>query len=339
MATIYDIAELCEVSASTVSRALSRPELVRAEVRERILEVAADLGYRTNRTARRLAEGKSGLVAVVVPDLANLFFPPIVRALERELRLADRSVLLVDTANTPARELAANAQLRDEVDGVVFISPQSLLRDIDSALTGSRAVLVNRPSSTIPSVICDDAAAFDEAYAQFASWGHRRVAFVAGPRSSWMSGRRATLASSAARRHGLDFRLLGPVAASVEAGKEAARLLAATDATAAVLFDDLITFSSLSHLAALGFRVPGDLSVVGCDNLAITALCTPALSSIGADPADLARAVIALLNDSSPGSLQAEQIAVESTLIKRDSVGPAPDYRPPPAVDGPMRQP
>lgn len=322
MVTIYDIASRCGVSASTVSRALSRPELVRAEVRERVRTTAEELGYRANRTARRLATGASGLVAVVVPDLNNMFFPPIVRALEHALRRTDRSILLVDTTNTPDRELTVPEQLRREVDGLVFISPQSLLSDLDRALEGARAVLVNRPSRTIPSVICDDAAAFDAVYAQFASWGHHRVGFVSGPRRSWMSGRRSTLAEAAARSHGLDFHLLGPVEANIEAGPRVANLLAVSGVSAAVLFDDVLTFSSLSPLASMGISVPGQLSLVGCDDLAIAALSTPAITSIGADPVDIARAVTRLLDDSVPGSLQAEQAMIASTLVLRQSAGP-----------------
>src|SRR5690625_1875944 len=94
--TIYSIARECGVSASTVSRALSRPEVVNAEVREQIHAAANRLGYQPNKAARGLATGKAGMVGLLVPDITNPFFPPLVRAIQQAASTQDRSVLLMD---------------------------------------------------------------------------------------------------------------------------------------------------------------------------------------------------------------------------------------------------
>ena len=223
MVTIYSIAEHCQVSTATVSRALSRPELVSDELRERILVAAHEMGYRVNRNARRLANGTSGLVAVVVPDITNPYFPPLVRELGRAVAADDAAVLMVDTAEEPERELASIQRLKDEVDGFVMISPRSPLQDLQSSLGRSRGVLVNRPSRTLNSVISDESLSFQELFALFATAGHRRAAYIGGPADSWVNGRRRALAEQAAAEVDIDLTVLGPFEARIESGPDAAR--------------------------------------------------------------------------------------------------------------------
>src|SRR5690625_2115253 len=114
-ATIYSIASTVGVSPSTVSRAFSRPEMVKSELRERILTTARELGYAPNRAARGLATGRTGVIGMLVPDVENPFFPPLIRAVQDAARQKDAELLLIDS------ELSVNA----EQELVDRIRPQS----------------------------------------------------------------------------------------------------------------------------------------------------------------------------------------------------------------------
>lgn len=322
--TIYSIAERCQVSTATVSRALSRPELVRPELRERILVAAHEMGYRVNRNARRLATGRSGLVAVLVPDITNPYFPPLVRELGRALSTDDTSVLMVDTAEDPERELAAIRRLHDEIDGFVMVSPRSSLQELQNALKSSRAVLVNRPSRSLASVIADESLAFEELFNLLSTQGHHSAAYVGGPADSWVNGRRRSLATGAAASVGIELTVLGPFAASVESGPEAAAAVIDSGVTAAIAFDDMLALGIGSHLRQLGVRVPEDVSLIGCDDLSIGVLQQPALSSIGIDARIVAVEAVRLLAEATPGQLAGESVSVGGRLVQRGTIGPAP---------------
>src|SRR5699024_3462839 len=102
--TIYSIAADCDVSPATVSRALSRPDLVSPEVRDRILTRSRELGYRPNHLARGLATGRHGTIGLMLPDITNPVFPPFVQAIQHEAGLSDVSVVLVDSGGRPGIE-------------------------------------------------------------------------------------------------------------------------------------------------------------------------------------------------------------------------------------------
>src|SRR5690606_19386248 len=132
-ATIYSIAQELGVSASTVSRAFSRPDLVRDSVREQIVATAQRLGYQPNRFARGLATGRTGLIGLLVPDITNPFFPPVVRAIEQAAAGRDTDVLLADAGVDGMAEPALIERLRAQVDGLLIASPRTSSAEIGRA--------------------------------------------------------------------------------------------------------------------------------------------------------------------------------------------------------------
>src|SRR3954449_4210958 len=122
--TIKDVARAAGVSASTVTRALTLPELVHPDTRERVRRTAVSLGYHPNRAARGLSTGRTGNIGLLVPDLANPFFPSVVKGVQARAHEADYAVFLVDTDEDAAAEAGLAHKLSKQVDGLVLCSPR-----------------------------------------------------------------------------------------------------------------------------------------------------------------------------------------------------------------------
>src|SRR5262245_47146524 len=142
--TIGQVARAAGVARSTVSRAFSRPEMLSAETVAHVMAVAARLGYAPNQLARALSTGRYGNIALIVPDVANPFFPPLIRAAEARADAAGLCLFLGDSDEDPAREDRLSAKLVAQVDGIILASSR-MAEDAVRALHGRRPlVLINR---------------------------------------------------------------------------------------------------------------------------------------------------------------------------------------------------
>lgn len=302
-ATIYSIATELGISASTVSRAFSRPNMVNDAVRERIMAAAAAQGYELNRAARGLATGKTGLIGLVVLDITNPFFPPLVRAIERAASASDSSVLLVDAESGGDDAAEQIRRLSSQVDGLIVAStrlPKAVLQD---AVGSTPTVLVNRAERGIPSVVCDNTEALRQAADHLVALGHRRILLLQGPDGSWAAKQRTAAIRGWAKDAPGEVELIeiGPVEATFDAGWAAAPEIASQKATAVMAFDDFVACGVVGGLAEIGLSVPGDVSVVGCDDVLLARTVTPQLSTVKVDFDELGGRAVALLSDVSAG--------------------------------------
>lgn len=318
--TIYSIAEELGVHASTVSRAFSRPELVKADVRQRILETAERLGFQPSRTARRLATGSTGALGLLVPDITNPFFPPLVR--EIQTAAGDDTVILVDAEGDAANEPALIARLRAQVDGIVLVSPRSADDVLTEAIASTPAVVINRVIDPLPSVVCDMDDALHTAGEHLLALGHRRVALLTGTVGSWAATQRRDAVRSWAQSAGVSLAELGPFEASYEGGREGALALRGTDATAVFAFDDLTACGVIAGLTDDGTRVPEDVSVVGCDDVLLARVVTPTLSTVTTPNQQLAQDAISVLHAVASGE-QLETPRLSGAFVARGSTAGA----------------
>ena len=148
--TIRDVARAAQVSASTVCRALATPELVRPATRERVQRAAEELGYRPNRAARSLITGRTGNFGLIVPDLANPFFPGVVKGMQARAREADHAVFIADTDEDAAVEADLVRALAKQVDGIVLCSPRMSEDDLRSVPGKTPLVLLARRVARLP---------------------------------------------------------------------------------------------------------------------------------------------------------------------------------------------
>jgi DNA-binding LacI/PurR family transcriptional regulator len=182
--TLTDVAKAAGVSASTVSRTLSRPERVDAATRARIFREIARLGYQPNLAARSLITGRTGNLGVVVPDLANPFFPDMVRAVQLRAHQRGFTVLLVDSDEDPAAELGLVVSLAPQVDGIVLCGARMSNDELTKAQQLAPIMLINRIARGIPAVTIDNAGGTRQAVRHLRALRHRRIGFVGGPVTS-----------------------------------------------------------------------------------------------------------------------------------------------------------
>ncbi|GAA3346308.1 LacI family DNA-binding transcriptional regulator [Amorphoplanes nipponensis] len=324
--TIKDVARAAGVSPSTVCRALSAPELVRAETRERVRRSAAELDYSPNRAARGLITGRTGNLGLVVPDLGNPFFPGVVKGIQARAREADHAVFLADTDEDPAAEVRLVRTLAKQVDGLVLCSPRMSGTELRGFATQTPLVLLNRRVGRIPAVTVDNPGGMRQAVTHLTALGHRRIAYVAGPRTSWSNRERVRGLRAAVAAAGAHLAEIGPVQPQFDGGVAAADPVLAAGVTAVIAYNDVIALGLLSRFNARGIAVPAEISVLGFDDIALAAMVHPSLTTVGLPMESSGRAgvdlLLALLRD--PEGAGATRRELGTHLMVRASTGPPP---------------
>lgn len=328
-ATIYDVARAAGVSPSTVSRALSVPEMVNADTRARVQQIATELGYHPNRAARGLITGRTGSIGLIVTDLTNPFFPEVVKGVQGRARESDYSVLLADTGEDPAVEVGLIRALCKQVDGIVLCSSRMSEVDLRSVTGDTVTVLLNRRVNRVPAVTIDNVDGIRQAVAHLYALGHRRVAYVAGPRTSWSNRERLRGLRTSASAAGLELVEVGAVAPHFAGGVAAADLVLSAGVTAVFAYNDLIALGLLNRFRAMDIAVPGEISVIGFDDIMFSEMVSPSLTTVAQPKEQLGRAgfdlLLQLLQDADPAT--ASRRTVISQLIIRGSTGAAPASR------------
>ena len=330
-ATIHDIAALCGVAASTVSRALSTPDRVNIRTRERIRAAAAELNYTPNSQAKALSSGRTGAVGVLVPDITNPFYFDLIRGTQLQLKAAGYTQLLVDTEESDEVEASAMEQLRKGADGIIVAASRLSDDVLLAAAANIPLVAVNRDVPGVPAVIIDTPSATSQALDHLISLGHTRVAYVAGPATSQSSERRWTALSAAADVRGVEVLRLGPFAPTTQSGAAAADAAVHSRVSACIAFNDLIAIGMLQRLQARGIRVPDDMSIVGCDDIFGADFCNPPLTTMASPIEQAGRVAVSMLlarlNPLAGGGRRSRSV-MPTHLTVRGSTGPARQERP-----------
>ncbi len=279
------------MSATTVSHALSGRRGVSDKTRDRVREVATELGYFPNPVAHSLRTGIRRTIGLVVPDVANPFFADVARGVEDYANPLGWSVYLGNTDLKPDREANYLARLSASADGIILLS------------TTSKAVAKTAASELrVPLVVCDEPIDFPGAaevtsdnYAggQMAAEflvrkGSKVPTLLGGPYSLPTSTERRRGFRAGLRRNGGDLPANRTISApyTMAAGYEATFELLKKEPRADGIFaaNDLLAIGALRALAALGHRVPEDFVVCGFDGIVWGELVSPPLSTIAQDP-------------------------------------------------------
>ena len=332
--TLRDVANRARVHPSTVSRALngSTRELVNPATVRRILKAAEDLGYEPNSLARSLKTNRTMTVGMLIPDLTNPVFPPIVRGIEDGLADEGYTLVLANTDGDPAKERRIVGVMRGrKVDGLLLataLRDYPLLEELVAA--GVAVVLVNRTSEqpTVPSVTPDDHAGMGMAVRHLVSLGHRRIAHIGGPQSMTTGLARHHSFLSWMRVAGVepDPALTTFAAAFREqAGAAACEELfgRTTDFTAIVAANDLLALGCYDALHARGLIIPDDISVVGHNDIPFADNFGPPLTTVRIPHYEIGVKAAQLMLESlrSPGSPLAA-VHLAPSFVLRASTGP-----------------
>jgi LacI family transcriptional regulator len=332
--TLRDVAEAAGVHPATASRALNPTTrgLVNAETARRVIKVAEQLGYRPNPIARGLKTSKSGTVGIVLPDLTNPLFPPIVRGIEEVLEPAGFSGLIVNTDNDAHREQVQIELLRSrQVEGLIVATARvdhPLMRQLHRE--GVVLVMVNRrPEGVdIPSITPDDAAGVELAVRHLAELGHTRIAHVAGPQTTSTGVSRSRAFRALVRHLGLhdDPKLIATAAQwSEDAGADAVRSLldSGVDLTAVVAGNDLIALGCYDVFYERGISCPDDVSVVGFNDMPFLDKLRPPLTTIAIPHQQIGAEAARLLLDAIADPTRAPRsVMLPLSLVVRGSTAP-----------------
>lgn len=317
--TIDQVAATAGVNRSTVSRAFTRPEMLSADTVQRVHAAAERLGYAPNHTARALSTGRHRNIALIVPDVANPYFPPLIRAVQRELDRLDYCLFLGNTDEDAKQEDKLVGRFAGQVAGMILASTRLPESRIRAHAAIRPVVLINRDVAGIPRVLIDSGTGVEEAVAHLAGLGHRKVAYVSGPSTSWSNRQRLNAVRRAADRLGLRQVSVPGHVPSFAAGRAVARQVIKTGATAAIAFDDVMAQGLLAGLADTGVAVPDRFAVVGCDDV-LGAVTQPALTTVSNRATEAGHAAVSLLMDmlQSP-AIGDVRYVLETHLVVRDT--------------------
>jgi len=336
---LSDVAERAGVHPATVSRALSdsTSHMVNATTRERVVAAAQELGYRPNPIARSLKTNRSFTVAVLVPDITNPLFPPMVRGIEDALGPAGFTALVANTENDEERARTAFESMRArQVDGCIAATATRDEGVLAEAAAELSLVLINRrmASHAVPAVVADDRSGIRQAVEHLAALGHERIAHVAGPQ--W--------ASTGAIRHAAFLETLAAVgleadetlirvgdAFSEEQGARALQDLldSGADFSALVAGNDLMALGCYDALADRDLRCPDDISIVGFNDMPFADKFNPPLTTVRIPHYEMGLRAAELLLErlADDGAAASDDVVLPVQLVQRASTAPAPGRR------------
>lgn len=327
---IRGIAKEAGVSISTVSRVLNGTKRVSPEVAARVRELVDRYGYAPDQSARSIVLGKTSTVGLVIPAVSFSFFNSIFSAVDRELSAAGYQVLTCTIRQTEEEELRYLDLLRRKrVDGIILMHESSEERIIDR-LRSSEVPLVlatiDTPELDVPSIGIDDRAAARDATERLIALGHRDIVFINGNGGGYSETRRMEGYAGAMADAGLlPAQEIGDY--SPESGLAIARriLASAQRPTAVFASNDEMAIGVMKAAEELGLSIPGDLSVLGFDDIEFSRYLRPSLSTVRQDVEVMGKLAVATLLECLEGRrpVARDRLVVPHRVIMRESCAPA----------------
>lgn len=332
---MWDVAEEANVSLSTVSNVLNRPDIVSTHTRARVRKAIATLNFVPNNSARQLRGGRSSAIGVLVFDLANPYWGEVMAGVESALGETG-FVLMVGSSGASAEREQRILRAFDErrPEGVLVASVQEVEQLMPVYEGGTPVVLLGEGAESLAmsSVGSDDRRGAQLGADHLFGLGHDRIGFVNGPTTErgWAERRRGVLDAVHSRglewtRSVLEINIDAPSAREGDAVVEQ-MLRASPRPTALFCANDLVALGVLRRLAILGIQVPKDCAIVGYDDIDVAALLSPPLTSIRLPAYDLGRRAAQILLDqiSNPRTSRAQHVLFRPELVIRESSAAGP---------------
>lgn len=284
--TMRDVATRAGVSPATVSRVLNNTLYIADETKQRVLDVVGELNYFKNVHARRLATGQSDLFGLVISEIANPYFPEVIRGFQAAAWDRGLDVLLLNTEYSETRtQLVIRKLVESDVRGVAIMT-SSIDNSVIAPLTEAGIVVtfsnLYAADKFVSNVSIDYNRGIVQAIEHVAALGHRRTAVIAGPQANrTASSIKQTLVAGLTKK-GMKP---DPVTYSdyrVDAGASAVRDILSAHEIPTVIFcgSDLIAMGAMSALETAGVKIPEDVSIVGIDDISFACLARPPLTTI-----------------------------------------------------------
>lgn len=334
MATIKDVAKLAGVSISTVSRALSEKIFVDPMTKKKVMQAVKTLGYRPNFLAKGLKEGKTGLIALIIPDISNPYYPRLVHCVEKHAVKNGYSLLLYNTNEDVEQEKNAIATLKNRyVDGVIVTATSSNIRHFLNFMDeGVPLVMVNRWYPDDINCISNDQlrGAYD-VVKYLISHGHKKISVVLRNFDNTIYNERYQGCMMALNEAGLgesEKYFMFNVNTADESRRRTMEMLSRDDRpTAIFMTNDTLSFGIYSAAYSLHLRIPQDISIVGFDNLPTSEYMIPPLTSYEQDLESIGeKSVENLIRQIEHKQEKPDKVIIRGTIIERESVQDIQDH-------------
>lgn len=332
MANIYDVANAAGVSISTVSHVLNGTRFVSPDTRAKVLAAIEELNYRPSSLARAMVRQETRTIGLIVPDIVNPFYADLGRGVENYGYEAGYSVLLCNSDRKAEKETAyLDMLISKRVDGVIYAtSDRAEERLAPLAAHGVPVVTFDRDYAGISAIMLDNYGGGLAAARHLVELGHRRIACITGPESPSLSSDRVRGYRAALEAAGLpeDHSLTLSGNYTLASGHDVARALMQQPDPPTAIFacNDAMAIGALAALRELGLCVPGQVSIVGYDNITASAYTYPPLTTVATPIRELGEQLCQLLLDSidCPQQEEVRRLVMHSELIVRQSTGPVP---------------
>lgn len=329
-----DVARAAKVSQSTVSRILSHSTSsvpISAETRDKVMAAIKELGYHPNQYARSLRGQKSYMIGLLIADVGNSFYHPLVRAVQDVASQHRYDVMIANSDHTREKEvLFCESIVRRPVDGIIVVPYHLTAAELDDlmARTGVAIGMVGHhiQHPDIDVAFGDDMkASYDAVTWLIEQRGHKRVAMIHANREFTVTIRRATAYRNAMSDHGLDVphEYLVEGDWSVESGKRGieALLKLPVPPTAVFAANDTMAIGALEAAEAMGYRVPDDVAIIGFDDIPEAQWVRPKLTTVAQYPGDMGRLLAEALFEriGNEGAHTRKAFEIPCRLIERAS--------------------
>ncbi len=336
--TLHELAKAADCSVSTVSRALTNSKHpVNSVTRERILALANELGYRPNLAARSLKTERTNTIGLVVYNIFGPFTGDLIRGIQEYLKQHGYFSVIISTDWDPELEGEAVHQLLSRyIDGVIFVEPWKDETNDTLDLANKPYVYVYRlfEGDSTNSVILDDLYGARLAVEHLIKLGHRRIAYINGPRG-WVTskerleGYRAVLLEN---NIAFESALVEEGTWEVQSGYRAAQKFLALPARPTAIFagNDLMALGAIYAIQEAGLNVPKDIAIVGYDDREISSLSNPTITTVGTPSLEMGQTAAQLIVDRIEKQVEIKNpIRVQGKLIIRESCGGVMEKIPP----------
>ncbi len=328
--TLEEVAQRAHVSASTVSRVLNKPTVVKNSTRTRVLKVVEELGYHPDLHARTLAGGLNRVIGVVVSNMENPFYFDIYKVVEAEARQNGYEVVIANTNYRPNQLVnSIRTMIGRRVAGLAIVVSEMDAALMESLANGPIPIVfydVGKPSLRITNIRVDYARGVTTLLQYLWSLGHRRFGVVGHHNALNPVDTRIRTVFEVGNAQGSEFEAHTVSGDDgLEGGRQALRDLLATGfaPTAVICVNDIIALGVLRELRERGYDVPGRISVTGFDNIALSEFCYPPLTTVHIPRDRIGRIICeCLMPGASKTSQKGKEVIIDPQLVVRESTGP-----------------
>jgi len=331
--SMREIAKIAGVSSATVSRVINGSNLVTGETAERIRKIIHDLHFVPNNSAIHLKNGKSQIYGIIIPDLTNPFFTETIKNFEELLVENEKELLVANTDFHLTRtQRSVRRMLLRRVDGVALLTSEVEAAPLESLVQNRIPVVTTDRYRTGPGmsdIVVDFRGGMAQLIAHLKSLGHREVGFIGGTEGLVTSRVRRESFLDAVVKQGLSSREGWIVEGNfkIEGGSAAmARILQQDKVPSAIVTaNDLTAIGALRTAHEKGLRIPDDISIAGCDDIAMSDIVYPPLTTLRISRQEYAGLLFEALRAGSESlGTPGRQYKLATSVVVRKSTGPAP---------------